>query len=107
MSEIQPWVVTTLNPGWALPSIGLAAPPSLFPAKRRIQQDARPWFAMGPPAITVEFSKIKEAITNMNERIFSVVDALSAFGISHIDIPATAERIWNVIRTGPLPHAAD
>ena len=28
----------------------------------------------------------------------AVVDALSAYGIRHIDMPATPERIWEAIR---------
>jgi aerobic carbon-monoxide dehydrogenase large subunit len=29
----------------------------------------------------------------------AIVDALSQFGIEHIELPATPERIWNAIRT--------
>jgi carbon-monoxide dehydrogenase large subunit len=32
------------------------------------------------------------AVTN------AVIDALSEFGITHIDMPATPERIWRVMR---------
>jgi carbon-monoxide dehydrogenase large subunit len=28
----------------------------------------------------------------------AVVDALSVYGISHIDMPATPERVWQAIR---------
>jgi CO/xanthine dehydrogenase Mo-binding subunit len=31
----------------------------------------------------------------------AIVDALSEFGIEHIELPATPERIWNAIRTSP------
>ena len=34
------------------------------------------------------------AVTN------AVVDALSAFGVTHIEMPATAERVWRAIRDG-------
>jgi aerobic carbon-monoxide dehydrogenase large subunit len=40
------------------------------------------------------------AVTN------AVVDALSPYGISHIDMPATPNRIWPLIRSSPLPQAA-
>jgi hypothetical protein len=41
------------------------------------------------------------AVTN------AVVDALSAYGISHIDMPATPDRIRQLIRSGALPQAAE
>jgi aerobic carbon-monoxide dehydrogenase large subunit len=41
------------------------------------------------------------AVTN------AVVDALSTYGISHIDMPATPDRIWHFIRSGALPQAAE
>ena len=41
------------------------------------------------------------AVTN------AVVDALSRYGINHIDMPATPNRIWPLIRSSPLPQAAD
>jgi carbon-monoxide dehydrogenase large subunit len=41
------------------------------------------------------------AVTN------AVVDALSAYGVSHIDMPATPDRIWNLIRKGAFPQAAE
>ena len=41
------------------------------------------------------------AVTN------AVVDALSPYGVSHIDMPATPNRIWPLIRSGPPPQAAD
>jgi len=30
----------------------------------------------------------------------AVVDALSEFGVRHIDMPATPERVWRAIRNG-------
>src|SRR5262249_34507675 len=41
------------------------------------------------------------AVTN------AVVDALSPYGVSHIDMPATPNRIWPLIRSSPLPQASD
>jgi aerobic carbon-monoxide dehydrogenase large subunit len=41
------------------------------------------------------------AVTN------AVVDALSAYGVSHIDMPTTPNRIWRLIRNGALPQAAE
>jgi len=41
------------------------------------------------------------AVTN------AVVDALSPYGVSHIDMPATPNRIWSLIRSCPLPQTAD
>jgi carbon-monoxide dehydrogenase large subunit len=29
----------------------------------------------------------------------AIVDALAEFGIEHIELPATPERVWNAIRT--------
>ena len=31
----------------------------------------------------------------------ALVDALSEFGITHIDMPATPQRIWQAIQTAP------
>jgi carbon-monoxide dehydrogenase large subunit len=31
----------------------------------------------------------------------AIIDALSAYGIAHIDMPATPERVWQAIRTAP------
>jgi carbon-monoxide dehydrogenase large subunit len=39
--------------------------------------------------------------------INAVVDALSAYGVSHIDMPATPNRIWRLIRDSALPRAAE
>jgi carbon-monoxide dehydrogenase large subunit len=41
------------------------------------------------------------AVTN------AVVDALSHYGVSHIDMPTTPHNIWSVIRKGSLPQAAE
>jgi len=35
------------------------------------------------------------------------VDALSHYGVSHIDMPTTPQSIWSVIRKGSLPQAAE
>jgi carbon-monoxide dehydrogenase large subunit len=32
--------------------------------------------------------------------INAIVDALSGFGIKHIDMPATPEKIWRIINSG-------
>ena len=34
----------------------------------------------------------------------AVVDALSHFGVTHIDMPCTAERVWRAIRAASQPH---
>ena len=39
--------------------------------------------------------------------INAVVDALSPFGITHIDMPATSEKIWRVIQGGAMKQAAE
>jgi len=39
--------------------------------------------------------------------INAVVDALSAHGITHIDMPATPEKIWRVISSGSVKQAAE
>jgi carbon-monoxide dehydrogenase large subunit len=41
------------------------------------------------------------AVTN------AVVDALSHYGISHIDMPTTPNSIWCLIHKGALPQAAE
>ena len=41
------------------------------------------------------------AVTN------AVVDALSHYGVTHIDMPTTPQSIWSVIRKGSLPQAAE
>jgi CO/xanthine dehydrogenase Mo-binding subunit len=41
------------------------------------------------------------AVTN------AVVDALSPYGVSHIDMPATPNRIWPLIHSSPLLRAVD
>ena len=41
------------------------------------------------------------AVTN------AVVDALSHYGVSHVDMPTTPHSIWSVIREGSLPQAAE
>ena len=41
-----------------------------------------------------EVGTIASPATVMN----AVVDALSPFGIAHLDLPATPQRIWNVIQ---------
>jgi aerobic carbon-monoxide dehydrogenase large subunit len=37
----------------------------------------------------------------------AVVDALEPFGVKHLDMPYTSEKVWRVINTGRLPEAAD
>jgi aerobic carbon-monoxide dehydrogenase large subunit len=39
------------------------------------------------------------AVTN------AIVDALAEFGVEHIDLPATPERVWNAIRAARAPRA--
>jgi len=36
----------------------------------------------------------------------AVVDALREFGVSHMDMPATPERIWRAIQDGKAAKAA-
>jgi len=36
----------------------------------------------------------------------AVVDALSPYGITHLDMPATTQRIWHAIQTARQPGAA-
>jgi len=35
----------------------------------------------------------------------AVVDALSDYGVSHIEMPVTAERVWRAIRQGKTQAA--
>ncbi len=37
----------------------------------------------------------------------AVVDALSEFGVRHIDMPLTPEKVWRAIRRGPSPSRRD
>ena len=37
----------------------------------------------------------------------AVIDALSPWGISHLDIPFTAEKVWRAITNAPTANAAD
>lgn len=37
----------------------------------------------------------------------AVVDALSPFGIRHIDMPATPEKVWRAIQSARVPQAAE
>ena len=39
--------------------------------------------------------------------INAVVDALAPLGITHVDMPATANRIWRIIQNAKLPKAAE
>ena len=39
--------------------------------------------------------------------INAVVDALSHLGVTHVDMPATPNRIWRVIQNASLPRAAE
>jgi aerobic carbon-monoxide dehydrogenase large subunit len=39
--------------------------------------------------------------------INAIVDALSPLGVSHVDMPATPNRIWRVIKAAPAPLAAE
>ena len=39
--------------------------------------------------------------------INAVVDALSGLGISHVDMPASPNRIWRMIQGASLPKAAE
>jgi len=34
----------------------------------------------------------------------AIVDALSEFGIRHIDMPATPEKVWRAIRAAQAPQ---
>ncbi len=34
----------------------------------------------------------------------SVVDALSSYGVRHIDMPLKPEKIWNILKHGPMPE---
>jgi carbon-monoxide dehydrogenase large subunit len=35
----------------------------------------------------------------------AVVDALSPFGIRHLDMPASSERVWRALRDAKVPSA--
>jgi carbon-monoxide dehydrogenase large subunit len=37
----------------------------------------------------------------------AVVDALKPYGITHLDMPATPERVWRAIQGARLPRAAE
>lgn len=37
----------------------------------------------------------------------AVVDALSHLGVTHVDMPATSNRIWRIIQNATLPRAAE
>jgi carbon-monoxide dehydrogenase large subunit len=37
----------------------------------------------------------------------AVVDALAHFGVNHVDMPATANRLWRIIKSSSLPQAAE
>jgi carbon-monoxide dehydrogenase large subunit len=37
----------------------------------------------------------------------AVVDALAEFGVTHIDMPATPEKVWRAIQAGRMPMAAE
>jgi len=39
--------------------------------------------------------------------INAVVDALRDYGVRHIDMPASAPKIWKIINAGRLPMAAE
>ena len=39
--------------------------------------------------------------------INAIVDALAPFGITHIDMPATPEKVWRVISGGTVKQAAE
>ena len=39
--------------------------------------------------------------------INAVVDALAHLGVSHVDMPATPNRIWRVIQNASLAYAAE
>jgi carbon-monoxide dehydrogenase large subunit len=36
----------------------------------------------------------------------AIVDALSEHGVTHVDMPVTAEKIWRIIQSG-APQAAE
>jgi aerobic carbon-monoxide dehydrogenase large subunit len=36
-----------------------------------------------------------------------VVDALSALGVRHIDLPCTPERVWRAVQDARAGHVAD
>jgi carbon-monoxide dehydrogenase large subunit len=37
----------------------------------------------------------------------AVVDALAHLGVNHVDMPATANRLWRVIKSSSLRQAAE
>jgi carbon-monoxide dehydrogenase large subunit len=37
----------------------------------------------------------------------AVVDALSGLGITHVDMPASPNRIWRLMQSASLPQAAE
>ncbi len=39
--------------------------------------------------------------------INAVVDALSEYGVRHVDMPASSQKIWSIIQAGRLPLAAE
>jgi carbon-monoxide dehydrogenase large subunit len=39
--------------------------------------------------------------------INAVVDALSHLGVTHVDMPATPNRIWRLLQNASLPVAAE
>jgi carbon-monoxide dehydrogenase large subunit len=39
--------------------------------------------------------------------INAVVDALAHLGVTHVDMPATPNRIWRLIQNASLPIAAE
>jgi carbon-monoxide dehydrogenase large subunit len=43
---------------------------------------------------------------SMTSVMNAVVDALSTYGVTHIDMPATPRRVWEAIRTGARASAA-
>jgi carbon-monoxide dehydrogenase large subunit len=39
--------------------------------------------------------------------IAAVVDALAEFGVKHVDMPATPEKLWRLIQAGGAKAAAE
>ena len=37
----------------------------------------------------------------------AIVDALAEFGVTHIDMPATPEKVWRAIQSAPKKKAAE
>ena len=51
-------------------------------------------------------NKIGESIVGAMAAVASaLVDALSEFGISHVDMPATSERLWRLMQQKPTEPA--